>query len=96
MVSETSPADALSNFLQGCGAVTASDVARCLGLEVDAVHMELEQLVRAGRVEVLRPIPRPGCQPGAMGGGTDLEYYRWIRSTDVDYVWQRALLHTVF
>jgi len=80
-VSET-----LASVLQRSGAVSAASLADTLSLDVSAVRASLEQLVCSGSVEVLRPIQ---CTP--WDSDPELEYYRWRRCTDEDYVWQSLL-----
>lgn len=81
------PAERVRSCLERREVVQAADVAQALSMEVDSVRLELDRLVSRGLVEVLRPMGPPR--------GRDLhelEYFRWIRQTDGDYVWQKKLL----
>ncbi len=79
--------------LEQSGATRAEDVARRLFLNVRLVREELRYFVDLGLVEVLRPI-RAGAisLDDADEDGAESEYYRWIRATDSDYLWQAQLL----
>jgi hypothetical protein len=52
----------------------------------------LDILIHAGIVEVLRPVPPAGSSGGRPDLNLDLEYYRWVRPTDQDYMWQNLLI----
>ena len=80
-------------IVEQSGAVSAEQIARRISLEVGMIREELKYWVAKGLVEVLRPVCVSACvdreDPSAPGRG---EYYRWIRPTDTDYVWQAGLM----
>jgi len=84
---ETSPT-AIVGYLQHHGAASAVQIADYMGLNADIVKVELGRLVQSGALEILRPV----CAFNEPSPRTaDLEYYRWKRNTDADYVWQKSL-----
>ena len=57
-----------------------------LGLPATEVRSALAPWVARGQVELLRPW---GCQPVA---DDELDYYRWRRPTDRDYLWEQDFM----
>lgn len=63
--------------------LSLAELADLLGTEPTALQQELDELVRAGRVECLRPIaPTSGETPRAA------VFYRLKKPTDADYLWE--------
>lgn len=76
----------LTALLRENGALSAAAIARLLSSSAEAVCAELRKLVEIGVAEVMQPV--------GIGAGLspDLEYYRWKRRSDTDYVWQANLI----
>ncbi len=83
---------ALISHLHCRAAVRAVDAARHFRIPLDTARAELDALVYAGLVEVLRPVSADRHADGHPLIDFDLEYYRWIRASDNDYEWQAALV----
>lgn len=80
-------------MVEQSGAIRADQIARRISINVETICEELRYWVAKGLVEVLRPIavsaPEEGEEISAGSGG---EYYRWIRPTDTDFIWQAAMM----
>ncbi len=61
--------------LTSCEAVTHNRIVRDLHLEDGIVQHELAEMVKTGRVEIIRPVGEDNPQAGR-------DYYRLIRNTD--------------
>ena len=77
-------------MVEQSGAVRADEIARRISFDVGVIREELNYWVAKGLIEVLRPVsPLEGEEVPARSGG---EYYRWIRPTDTDYLWQAVMM----
>jgi len=80
-------------MVEQSGAVRADQIARRISLDVEIIREELNYWIAKGLVEVIRPValtvPNDGEEVSTGSGG---EYYRWIRPTDTDYLWQAVLM----
>lgn len=74
---------ALSSLLQRSGAVTVRTLVARFGEPESVVDGILDDLVRDGKVEVIRTIEGVRESP---------DYYRWIQPGDGACSWQRNLL----
>ncbi|MFN2350443.1 MAG: DeoR family transcriptional regulator [Kiritimatiellia bacterium] len=61
-------------------------LADCLELSPATVRQALQELEKKGAVEVLRP-----CRPQPVNDDV-MDYYRWRRPTDMDYLWEQEYL----
>jgi hypothetical protein len=101
MVSDTSDVQASDRstieyvvrcILEQSGAIRADQIAERISLNVEAIHEELNRLVGKGLVEILRPIALTKEDENDPGEAkSHSEFYRWIRPTDTDYLWQSNL-----
>jgi hypothetical protein len=80
-------------ILEQSGAMRVDQVAEWISLNVEAIQEELNRLVEKGLVEILRPIAvTEGNENASEEAKNRCEFYRWIRPTDTDYLWQSNLL----
>lgn len=64
-----------------------------VGLSGEVVDRALAELVSRGEVAVLRPIRRVQAERGkTCVSGRDREYYRLVRESDGDYLWEQDIL----
>jgi predicted ArsR family transcriptional regulator len=73
--------------LEDCDAVSAHALMQRLRLDRETLSGCLDGLIARGDVEVLRPISRG--QDGGHAPRRDDEFYRLVRETDNDYLWQQ-------
>ena len=80
-------------IVEQSAAISAEQIAHKVSLNVEAIREELKYWVDKGLVEVLRPVTvsHPESRPESAADGRS-EFYRWIRPTDTDYVWQAGLM----
>jgi hypothetical protein len=80
-------------IVEKSGAVRADQIARRISLDVETIREELTYWVTRGLIEVLRPVaPALAGEGEGVSAGGGGEYYRWIRPTDTDYIWQSVLM----
>jgi hypothetical protein len=80
-------------ILEQSGAIRADQIAIRISLKEEAILEELNRLVGRGLVEILRPIAvTNGNANESEEANRPCDYYRWIRPTDMDYLWQSNLL----
>ena len=73
--------------------IVPDQIARRVPLRVEIIREELAYWVAKGLVEVLRPVAAAmQDESDEVSGGSGGDYYRWIRPTDADYMWQAELL----
>lgn len=94
-VSEVTRADTVRDRLRNClhsfGAVTLSRLHERVGVDRAALYAALREMVQRGDVEVLVPLARQSDGDTVPEGSDDLFYYRLVRQTDKDYVWEKSL-----
>jgi predicted transcriptional regulator len=80
-------------MVEQSGAVRADEIAGRISFDIQTIREELKYWVAKGLVEVLRPVALAVPDEGAeITTGSRGEYYRWIRPSDTDYMWQAALI----
>ena len=67
-------------------AVAVPDLVAQLGMDEETVRWAIQDLLREGVAERLRPLGY-ACD--------DKDYFRLKREHDTDYVWQKRLLHVI-
>jgi hypothetical protein len=75
----------LRSCLDHSGAMTGAGLMSYVGLDRDTVQRELDRLIHSGEVEILRPVH-------AASGDSPHEFYRKIRGTDRDFLWEQEVL----
>ena len=80
----------LAILLKNNGALSVSAIARFLETGGEQIYADLQELVEAGLVEAIQPIS------GDPANRFDLEYYRWVQRSDMDYAWQTELLRRTY
>lgn len=79
-------------ILEQSGALCADQIARRISLNLEVIHKELDRLVDKGLAERLSPLAVENEAENTPAETKPFrEYYRWIRPTDTDYLWQSNL-----
>ena len=80
-------------MVEQSGAISAEQMARRMSLDAESVREEVKYWVDKGLVEIIRPVGVSMPTEGTSSPATDrTDYYRWIRPTDTDYIWQAGLM----
>jgi len=82
----------IATLLSQHGAMSLEEIARALSVPPETVTHKLDELVQQRKIEVLRPIGGMRCNAEIPHmTNPELEYCRWIRTTDTDHVWQTRM-----
>ncbi len=76
----------IADFVREREIVLLKDLVDDLQTDASSVRGELESCVTQGKIECLKPAALDTHSPDA-----ELTYYRWVESTDRDYLWQKEL-----
>jgi len=80
-------------MVEQSGAISAEQMARKTSLDTEMIREEVKYWVDKGLVEIIRPVGAPVSAEGTNSPAPDrADYYRWIRPTDTDYIWQAGLM----
>lgn len=74
--------------LQATGAINLRDLASFVGGDRESVARVVEALMAEGEVEILKPV---GDVASNAAWSDDGVFYRMIRATDLDFVWEREV-----
>ena len=85
LVGQAHDTESLSQILQHRGMASLEELSYATALDIHLIQIELEKLVQAGKVELLRPV-------GASSQiAPSHEYYRWRNTEDRLHVWHMTL-----
>ncbi len=80
-------------MVEQSGAISAEKMARRMAVDVESVREAVKYWVDKGLVEIIRPVGVSMSTEGTRSLTADrTDFYRWIRPTDTDYVWQASLM----
>jgi len=82
----------LRSCLSRCETKNAETIARETGMPPDAVAARLRELVDRREIEVLHPLLRGHEAVGKTNHGDSAVFFRLIRPTDDDHLWEQELV----
>ena len=80
----------IRDHLGRCSAMRHARLAEATGIDEATLKIAVEHLVQSGEVEVIRPLA-DSCDHLPESLARERTYYRLLRETDNDFLWERFL-----